>query len=106
MISICFYLQNVIRLKKKEILFFFIVFVFDFQNFYFYFDYDQFFMGEIDKKKRDDIYCIFKKVNCLVGVFLYALDYSNIMMGKGVIVWCSNDYFGMSRYLEVLKIVM
>lgn len=78
----------------------------DLQNFHSHFDYDQFFMGEIDKKKRDDTYRIFKKVNRLAGAFPHALDYSNTMTGKGVTVWCSNDYLGMSRHPEVLKTAM
>ena len=63
-------------------------------------------MGEIDKKKNDDTYRIFKKVNRLAGAFPHALDYSNTMAGKDVTVWCSNDYLGMSRHPEVLKTAM
>lgn len=60
-------------------------------------------MSEIEKKKKDDTYRIFKKVNRLAGAFPHALDYSSTMEGKDVTVWCSNDYLGMSRHPEVLK---
>lgn len=68
-----------------------------------HFDYDQFFMGEIEKKKKDDTYRIFKKVNRLAETFPHAKDFSYNTQGKNITVWCSNDYLGMSRHPEVLK---
>ncbi|KAK2571291.1 5-aminolevulinate synthase [Acropora cervicornis] len=76
------------------------------QNFSSHFDYEEFFMSEVEKKKKDDTYRIFKKVNRLAEAFPHALDYSNTMEGKDVTVWCSNDYLGMSRHPEVLKTAM
>jgi len=73
------------------------------ETFQSHFDYDQFFMGEIEKKKKDDTYRIFKKVNRLAESFPHAMDYSSKIQGKDVTVWCSNDYLGMSRHPEVLK---
>lgn len=68
-----------------------------------HFDYDRFFLGEIEKKKQDNTYRIFKRVNRLAETFPQAKDYSNSLEGKDVTVWCSNDYLGMSRHPEVLK---
>lgn len=68
-----------------------------------HFDYDRFFLGEIEKKKQDNTYRIFKRVNRLAESFPQAKDYSNSLEGKDVTVWCSNDYLGMSRHPEVLK---
>lgn len=72
-------------------------------SFHSHFDYDQFFMGEIEKKKNDDTYRIFKRVNRLAESFPHAMDYSDSIKGQDVTVWCSNDYLGMSRHPEVLK---
>jgi len=60
-------------------------------------------LGEIEKKKQDNTYRIFKRVNRLAETFPQAKDYSNSLEGKDVTVWCSNDYLGMSRHPEVLK---
>lgn len=68
-----------------------------------HFDYERFFLGEIEKKKQDNTYRIFKRVNRLAETFPQAKDYSNSLEGKDVTVWCSNDYLGMSRHPEVLK---
>lgn len=68
-----------------------------------HFDYDRFFLDEIEKKKMDNTYRIFKRVNRLAETFPHAKDYSDSLAGKDVSVWCSNDYLGMSRHPEVLK---
>ena len=68
-----------------------------------HFDYDRFFMDEIKKKKLDNTYRIFKRMNRPVEAFPIAKDYSNSLEGKDVTVWCSNDYLGMSRHPEVLN---
>lgn len=60
-------------------------------------------MAEIEKKKKDDTYRIFKKVNRLAESFPHAKDFSYNTQGKNITVWCSNDYLGMSRHPEVLK---
>lgn len=65
------------------------------------FPYDQFFHQQIIKKKKDHSYRIFKKVNRLAGPgqFPSALEYS--WGEKPIVVWCSNDYLGMSCHPEV-----
>ena len=68
-----------------------------------HFNYGQFFHGEIQKKKEDNSYRVFKKVNRLASTFPQAKDFSGIEGGKDITVWCSNDYLGMSRHPEVLK---
>lgn len=94
-------------MKNKTLHFFFLLAPApSLQNFSSHFDYEEFFMSEVEKKKKDDTYRIFKKVNRLAEAFPHALDYSNTMEGKDVTVWCSNDYLGMSRHPEVLKTAM
>lgn len=91
---------------KPSIFFFLLAPAPSLQTFNSHFDYEEFFTSEIEKKKKDDTYRIFKKVNRLAEAFPHALDYSNTMEGKDVTVWCSNDYLGMSRHPEVLKTAM
>ncbi|XP_031573325.1 5-aminolevulinate synthase, nonspecific, mitochondrial-like isoform X2 [Actinia tenebrosa] len=67
------------------------------------FDYEKFFDEEIEKKKADSTYRIFKKVNRLAPVFPHAKELSETMDFRDITVWCSNDYLGMSRHPEVLK---
>jgi len=67
------------------------------------FDYGKFFEGEIKKKKEDNTYRVFKKVNRLAMDFPHAKAFSNLVDSQDVMVWCSNDYLGMSRHPEVLK---
>jgi len=64
------------------------------------FEYESFFQGEIKKKKEDHSYRIFKKVNRSAATFPHASEYS---WGerKGITVWCSNDYLGMSAHPSV-----
>jgi len=67
------------------------------------FDYEKFFDGEIERKKADNTYRVFNKVNRLAMEFPHAKTFSGNMDGKDVMVWCSNDYLGMSRHPEVLR---
>ena len=67
------------------------------------FQYEQFFKKKIDKKKQDNSYRIFRKVNRLAEQFPRALELTNNK--KEIIVWCSNDYLGISRHPEVKKAV-
>lgn len=69
------------------------------------FAYDSFFHQQIMKKKREHSYRIFKKVNRLAGPgeFPQAMEYS--WGEKPVIVWCSNDYLGMSCHPDVKNAV-
>lgn len=65
------------------------------------FPYEQFFRQQITKKKMDHSYRIFKKVNRLAGPgqFPAAKEYS--WGEKAIVVWCSNDYLGMSCHPQV-----
>jgi len=69
------------------------------------FPYEEFFHEQIQKKKRDHSYRIFKKVNRLAGQgqFPKALEYS--YGEKPITVWCSNDYLGMSSHPKVKEAV-
>lgn len=69
------------------------------------FSYNAFFHQQILKKKHEHSYRIFKKVNRLAGngEFPKALEYS--AGEKPIMVWCSNDYLGMSSHPEVKKAV-
>lgn len=64
--------------------------------------------GEIEKKKLNHTYRIFKKVNRKAAAFPFAEEFSKpVEPGKGqdVSVWCSNDYLGMTRHDTVIKAV-
>ncbi|XP_022915181.1 5-aminolevulinate synthase [Onthophagus taurus] len=69
------------------------------------FPYDNFFHQQIIKKKKDHSYRIFKKVNRLAGEgqFPSAKEYS--WGERSILVWCSNDYLGMSCHPEVKNAV-
>ncbi|XP_029455453.1 5-aminolevulinate synthase, nonspecific, mitochondrial-like isoform X2 [Rhinatrema bivittatum] len=70
------------------------------------FQYDQFFEKQIDEKKADHTYRVFKTVNRRAHLFPMADDYSDSVSKKQVSVWCSNDYLGMSRHPRVVGAVM
>ena len=61
--------------------------------------YDDFFKKQIMKKKLDHSYRIFKKVNRDAAQFPSASEYS--WGERGIQVWCSNDYLGMSAHPKV-----
>ncbi|XP_072384679.1 5-aminolevulinate synthase, erythroid-specific, mitochondrial-like [Diabrotica undecimpunctata] len=65
------------------------------------FDYDHFFNQQIIKKKKEHSYRVFKTINRLAGPYEFptAIEYS--YKHAQVIVWCSNDYLGMSSHPEV-----
>ena len=68
-----------------------------------HFEYEDFFLEQILKKKRDHSYRVFKKVNRLAYDFPTAYEYS---YGENAIkVWCSNDYLGMSTHPRVKEAV-
>lgn len=68
------------------------------------FDYEDFFGAQIDRKKSDHTYRVFKKVMRRGREFPYAEDHST---GKkrDITVWCSNDYLGMSWHPRVINAV-
>lgn len=67
------------------------------------FDYEPFFNAQIQKKKMDHSYRVFKKVNRQAGQFPAAQEYS--WGKKDITVWCSNDYLGMSAHPAVKSAV-
>jgi len=68
------------------------------------FGYEEFFHGQIMKKKNDHTYRVFKKVLRNAKNFPHATEYS---WGECPInVWCSNDYLGMSRHPQVKQAVV
>ncbi|KAL3853822.1 hypothetical protein ACJMK2_017328 [Sinanodonta woodiana] len=69
-----------------------------------YFNYEKFFADQIDKKKRDHSYRIFKKVLRKANNFPMAEEYS-LPTKKDISVWCSNDYLGMSWHSGVKQAV-
>ena len=67
------------------------------------FDYEDFFKAQIDKKKKDHTYRVFKKVMRKGTEFPFAQDYARGK--KDITVWCSNDYLGMSWHPKVTSAV-
>jgi len=67
------------------------------------FEYESFFETQIQKKKMDHSYRIFKKVNRDAKLFPAAREFS--WGKKDITVWCSNDYLGMSAHPAVTKAV-
>jgi len=67
------------------------------------FGYESFFETQIQKKKMDHSYRIFKKVNRDAKTFPAAREFS--WGKKDITVWCSNDYLGMSAHPAVTKAV-
>ncbi|XP_054465574.1 5-aminolevulinate synthase, non-specific, mitochondrial-like [Anoplopoma fimbria] len=71
------------------------------------FQYDKYFEKKIESKKTDHTYRVFKTVNRRASSFPMADDYSESLHAKrGVSVWCSNDYLGMSRHPKVTQTIM
>ena len=64
------------------------------------FNYEAFFVGELDKKHKDQSYRYFNNINRLAAKFPVAHTRSQ---GEEVDVWCSNDYLGMSKNPVVLE---
>lgn len=67
------------------------------------FKYENFFKAEIQKKKDDHSYRVFKKVNRNAATFPHAREHS--WGEKEITVWCSNDYLGMSAHPAVKQAV-
>ncbi|XP_062616922.1 5-aminolevulinate synthase, erythroid-specific, mitochondrial-like isoform X2 [Saccostrea cucullata] len=68
------------------------------------FNYEDFFEGEINKKKDDHTYRVFKNVQRRGREFPFAEDHSTGKK-KDITVWCSNDYLGMSWHPKVINAV-
>ncbi|CAG0895441.1 unnamed protein product [Cyprideis torosa] len=79
------------------------------------FPYTAFFEEEIQKKKRDHSYRVFKRVMRKVAIMrshYWRYDADQFPAAKehsfgerDITVWCSNDYLGMSRHPQVISAV-
>ena len=67
------------------------------------FNYENFFHTQIEKKKQDHSYRVFKKVLRKGSSFPFAEEHSGSK--KKISVWCSNDYLGMSWHPKVTEAV-
>lgn len=65
------------------------------------FAYEDFFHQQIQRKKNDHSYRIFKKVSRLAGAGEFPKAYEYSWGEKPITVWCSNDYLGMSCHPSV-----
>ncbi|ELU17112.1 hypothetical protein CAPTEDRAFT_165396 [Capitella teleta] len=68
------------------------------------FRYEGFFADQVEAKKKDNTYRVFKKVSRKAGDFPLAHEHS--AEKKDITVWCSNDYLGMSYHPEVQQAVV
>lgn len=64
------------------------------------FNYEKTFQQEIDKKHQDQSYRYFNNINRLAKKFPFA---HTSVQNEQVVVWCSNDYLGMSKHPVVLE---
>ncbi|KAK6176836.1 hypothetical protein SNE40_015062 [Patella caerulea] len=64
-----------------------------------FFNYEAFFARQLESKKNDHTYRVFKKVMRDATQFPYAKEYSGNK--QDISVWCSNDYLGMSWHPKV-----
>ncbi|ORY59071.1 5-aminolevulinate synthase precursor [Pseudomassariella vexata] len=64
------------------------------------FDYNGFYEGELEKKRKDKSYRYFNNINRLAKEFPRAHTDS---AEDRVTVWCANDYLGMGRNPQVIK---
>ncbi|RUS70354.1 hypothetical protein EGW08_021880 [Elysia chlorotica] len=69
-----------------------------------HFDYESYFSRQLQKKKEDHTYRIFKNVMRDATSFPKAFDMSSGKR-KDITVWCSNDYLGMSWHPKVQEAV-
>lgn len=67
------------------------------------FNYERFFVSQIEKKKQDHSYRVFKKVQRKASNFPFAEEHTGSK--KDISVWCSNDYLGMSWHPKVTEAV-
>ena len=69
------------------------------------FAYERHYKTQLEKKKTNHTYRVFKKVERKASNFPLAMEHST-GNGKQISVWCSNDYLGMSWHPEVQKAVV
>jgi 5-aminolevulinate synthase len=65
-------------------------------------DYENFFKNYIDSLQNEGRYRVFADLERLTGDAPYALRRNSDQVDK-VVVWCSNDYLGMSHHPEVIQ---
>lgn len=70
-----------------------------------HFNYDGFFAKQLQKKKEDHTYRVFKKIQRDASSFPSAFEHSQERGEKDITVWCSNDYLGMSWHPKVREAV-
>jgi 5-aminolevulinate synthase len=73
------------------------------------FEYSNFFLEQIEAKKRDNSYRIFKRVQRTSGLFPQAeekKDSDEENDSRKITVWCSNDYLGLGQHPKLKKAVM
>ncbi|BFZ08524.1 hypothetical protein BsWGS_11563 [Bradybaena similaris] len=69
-----------------------------------FFNYEGFFAKQLQKKKDEHSYRVFKKVLRDASSFPHAFEHSS-GKEKDITVWCSNDYLGMSWHPKVKEAV-
>lgn len=70
------------------------------------FSYEKFFAEQIQAKKRDNSYRIFKRIERKEGLFPCANEKLNNDQSRSITVWCSNDYLGLSQHPKLKHAVM
>ncbi|CAL1533373.1 unnamed protein product [Lymnaea stagnalis] len=65
-----------------------------------YFNYDGFFSSQLQRKRDEHTYRVFKKVMRDASAFPHAYEHTT-SGAKDITVWCSNDYLGMSWHPKV-----
>ncbi|EDV25337.1 uncharacterized protein TRIADDRAFT_55298 [Trichoplax adhaerens] len=69
------------------------------------FSYNQFFNDQIELKKKNHTYRIFKEINRSATTFPLAKCHLPDQTRDEITVWCSNDYLGLSRHPKVISAV-
>ncbi|CAH8495524.1 unnamed protein product [Heterobilharzia americana] len=69
------------------------------------FAYNKYFASEVEKKKKDSTYRVFRRILRDAADFPFAEDYSTGIKRR-VAVWCSNDYLGMSWHPKVQEVAI
>lgn len=78
------------------------------------FNYEEYLNDKLNQKKKSNSYRIFKRINRNAYSFPFAdsfntnikIDQINTFKPDKVMVWCSNDYLGLSRHPKVIQNAM
>jgi len=70
-----------------------------------WFNYEAFFEEQLNAKKADSSYRVFKKVSRCASKFPSAMEHSTVEP-RDITVWCSNDYMGMTWHPKVQQAVV